>query len=233
MAGKTRITDRGAKMKQELLRIIRLLLPSLGQTIYMVAVSTLLSVIMGLPLGILLVITEKGSIWEKPQLNNILGTVINILRSVPFLILMIIVFPLSHFIVGTTIGTTATMIPLALAATPFVARVIESSLKEVDWGSVEASISMGATPFQVITRVLIPESMPSLIQGITLTIINIIGYSAMAGALGGGGLGDLAIRYGTQRYDTHILIATVAVLIIIVQAIQYSGNYLANKINRR
>lgn len=207
MAGKTRITDRGAKMKQELLRIIRLLLPSLGQTIYMVAVSTLLSVIMGLPLGILLVITEKDSIWEKPQLNNILGTVINILRSVPFLILMIIVFPLSHFIVGTTIGTTATMIPL--------------------------SISMGATPLQVITRVLIPESMPSLIQGITLTIINIIGYSAMAGALGGGGLGDLAIRYGTQRYDTHILIATVAVLIIIVQAIQYSGNYLANKINRR
>ena len=207
MAGKTRITDRGAKMKQELLRIIRLLLPSLGQTIYMVAVSTLLSVIMGLPLGILLVITEKGGIWEKPQLNNILGTVINILRSVPFLILMIIVFPLSHFIVGTTIGTTATMIPL--------------------------SISMGATPLQVITRVLIPESMPSLIQGITLTIINIIGYSAMAGALGGGGLGDLAIRYGTQRYDTHVLIATVAVLIIIVQAIQYSGNYLANKINRR
>ncbi len=207
MAGKTRITDRGAKMKQELLRIIRLLLPSLGQTIYMVAVSTLLSVIMGLPLGILLVITEKGGIWEKPQLNNILGTVINILRSVPFLILMIVVFPLSRFIVGTTIGTTATMIPL--------------------------SISMGATPLQVITRVLIPESMPSLIQGITLTIINIIGYSAMAGALGGGGLGDLAIRYGTQRYDTHVLIATVAVLIIIVQAIQYSGNYLANKINRR
>ncbi len=220
-------------MNRELMRILSLLLPSLQQTIYMVVVSTIFSVVLGLPLGVLLVITEKGGIWEKPSFNRILGTVINILRSIPFLILMIVVFPLSRLIVGTTIGTTATIIPLSIVATPFVARVIESSLKEVDRGAVEASLSMGATPFQIITKVLIPESLPSLIQGITLTMINIIGYSAMAGALGGGGLGDLAIRYGSQRYDTHVLIATVVVLIIVVQAIQFAGNYIAKKIDRR
>lgn len=220
-------------MNQEFMRIMSLLLPSLWQTIYMVLFSTLFSLILGLPLGILLVITEKNGIWEKPGFNSILGTVINILRSFPFLILMIVIFPLSRLVVGTTIGTTATIVPLSIAATPFVARVIESSLKEVDWGVVEASLSMGATPIQIITRVLIPESLPSLILGITLTIINIIGYSAMAGALGGGGLGDLAIRYGLQRYDTPVLIATVIVLIVIVQLVQIVGSYLAKKVDRR
>ncbi|MDI6601688.1 MAG: methionine ABC transporter permease [Thermoanaerobacteraceae bacterium] len=220
-------------MNQELIRILNLLIPSLWQTIYMVLLSTVFSLILGLPLGVLLVITEKGGIWEKPAFNNILGAVINILRSFPFLILMIVIFPLSRLVVGTTIGTTATIVPLSIAATPFVARVIESSLKEVDWGVIEASLSMGATPFQIITRVLIPESLPSLILGITLTIINIIGYSAMAGAIGGGGLGDLAIRYGYQRYDTPVLIATVIVLILIVQIVQITGSYLAKKVDRR
>nr|WP_238988836.1 methionine ABC transporter permease [Calorimonas adulescens] len=216
-----------------MMRILNLLLPSLWQSIYMVFASTIFSLILGLPLGVLLVITEKGGIMEKPALNNVLGTVINILRSFPFLILMIVILPLSRLVVGTTIGTTATIVPLSIAATPFVARVIESSLKEVDRGVIEASLSMGATPFQIITRVLIPESLPSLILGITLTIINIIGYSAMAGAIGGGGLGDLAIRYGYQRYDTHVLIATVIVLIVIVQVVQIAGSYLAKKVDRR
>ncbi|TZE81761.1 methionine ABC transporter permease [Calorimonas adulescens] len=220
-------------MNQEIMRILNLLLPSLWQSIYMVFASTIFSLILGLPLGVLLVITEKGGIMEKPALNNVLGTVINILRSFPFLILMIVILPLSRLVVGTTIGTTATIVPLSIAATPFVARVIESSLKEVDRGVIEASLSMGATPFQIITRVLIPESLPSLILGITLTIINIIGYSAMAGAIGGGGLGDLAIRYGYQRYDTHVLIATVIVLIVIVQVVQIAGSYLAKKVDRR
>lgn len=220
-------------MNEEVLRILNLLIPSLWQTIYMVFLSTIFSLILGLPLGVLLVITEKGGIWEKPRFNSILGTVINVMRSFPFLILMIVIFPLSRLVVGTTIGTTATIVPLSVAATPFVARVIESSLKEVDWVVVEASLSMGATPFQIITRVLIPESLPSLILGITLTIINIIGYSAMAGAIGGGGLGDLAIRYGYQRYDTPVLIATVIVLIVIVQIVQIAGSYLAKKVDRR
>lgn len=176
-----------------------LIIPSLLETLYMVFSSTLLSLILGFPLGILLVITETDSIWEKPVLNKILNSIINIFRSLPFIILMILVFPISRLLIGQTIGTTATIVPLSIAAAPFVARVIEGNLKEVDKGVIESSLSMGATSFEIITKVLIPESMPSLILGVTLTIINIIGYSAMAGAIGGGGLGDLSIRYGLYR----------------------------------
>jgi len=210
-----------------------LVIPSLLETLYMVVFSTIFSLVLGFPLGILLVITEKENIWEKPKFNQILNSVINILRSFPFLILMIVIFPLSTILVGKSIGTTATIVPLSVAAAPFVARIIESSLKEVDKGVIELSLSMGATTPQIITKVLIPEAMPSIILGITLTIINIIGYSAMAGAIGGGGLGDLAIRYGHYRRETDVMIASVVIIVIMVQSIQYLGNTLSAKINKK
>ena len=213
--------------------MLELLIPSLLETLYMVFFSTIFSLIIGFPLGILLVITEKGGIWEKPLLNQILSGIINILRSFPFIILMILVFPLSRIIVGSTIGTTATIVPLSIAAAPFVARVIENALKEVDRGVIEASLSMGATVSQIVFKVLIPEAMPSLVMGITLTIINLIGYSAMAGAIGGGGLGDLAISYGLYRFKTNIMVASVIIIIILVQGIQFLGNKIAISIDKK
>ena len=210
-----------------------LLVPSLLETLYMVLLSTIFSILIGFPLGILLVVTEKDNIWEKPLLNKILNGIINVLRSFPFLILMILVFPLSKLLVGKTIGTTATIVPLSIAAAPFVARVMESSLKEVDKGVVELSLSMGATVSQIITKVLIPEAMPSLVLGITLTIINLIGYSAMAGAIGGGGLGDLAIRFGFYRFQTDLMIVSVLIIILLVQGIQYLGDRISIKINKK
>ncbi len=210
-----------------------LIVPALIETLHMVFLSTIFSLILGFPLGILLVITEKGSIWEKKQLNRILNGVINILRSFPFIILMILLFPLSRIIVGKTIGTTATVVPLSIAAAPFVARIIESSLKEVDRGIIESSLAMGASAGEIVFKVLIPESMPSLILGITTTIINIIGYTAMAGAIGGGGLGDVAIRYGLYRFQTDVMVVAVIVIIVIVQGIQYIGNKLSSKINKK
>jgi D-methionine transport system permease protein len=199
----------------------------------MVFFSTLFSLVLGFPMGILLVITEKGSIWEKPTLYRLLDGIINILRSFPFLILMILLFPLSRLIVGKTIGTTATIVPLSIAAAPFVARVIESSLKEVDRGVIELGHSIGASVPQIIFKILIPEAMPSLIMGVTLTVINLIGYSAMAGAIGGGGLGDLAIRYGLYRFQTDVMVAAVIIIVLLVQGIQYAGNKLASKISKK
>lgn len=211
----------------------QLIIPSLLETLYMVFFSTIFSLALGFPLGVLLVITEEGGIWEKPTFNHILDSIINVLRSFPFLILMILLFPLSRIIVGKTIGTTATIVPLSIATAPFVARVIEGALKEVDKGVIELSLSMGATVPQIIFKVLIPEAMPSLIMGITLTIINIIGYSAMAGAIGGGGLGDLAIRFGLYRFQTDVMVFSVIIIILLVQGIQYIGNRLAIKVNKK
>lgn len=213
--------------------LLDLLLPSLWQTLYMVFFSTIFSFLIGLPLGILLIITEKNGLWEKPVLNSILSTIVNISRSFPFLILMIVLFPLARFIVGTPIGTTATIVPLSIAAAPFVARVVESSLREVEHGVVESALAMGATNFQIIFKVLIPESMPSLVANITLTIINLIGYSAMAGTIGGGGLGDLAMRYGYYRFDAKIMTASVILIIILVQIVQFIGNRIVFAINKR
>ncbi len=211
----------------------QLTLPSLFETLYMVFLATLFSMLLGFPLGIILVITEKDHIWENHKVNKILNSIINITRSIPFIILIIAIFPLSRFIVGTTIGSSAAIVPLSIGATPFVARIIESSLKEIHWGIIEASISMGATIRQIIFRVMIPEAMPSLIMGITLTIINILGYSAMAGAIGGGGLGDLAIRYGYQRFQTDVLIFTIIILVIMVEIVQNIGNVFSKKIDKR
>lgn len=203
------------------------------ESLYMVFFSTLFSVLLGLPIGILLVVTEKGNIWEKPLLNKILDGIINVLRSFPFIILMIIIFPLSRLIVGSTIGTTAAIVPLSIAAAPFVARVMQSSLLEVDKGIIESSLSMGASTFQVIWNVMLPEALPSIVLGITLTIINIIGYSAMAGAIGAGGLGDLALRYGYYRFQGDVMVVAIVVIIILVQGVQFLGDRLAIRINKK
>jgi D-methionine transport system permease protein len=203
---------------------------STWQTIIMVFFSTIFSMILGLPLGILLHITsseQSGGIWPRPVLNQVLGRIVNIVRSFPFLILMIVLFPLSRVLIGRSIGTAATIVPLSIAAAPFVARIIESSLREVDPGALQAARAMGSTNAQIVFKVLIPEAMPSLVNGITLTIINLIGYSAMAGAIGGGGLGDLAIRYGYQRFRSDVLVIAVIVILVLVEIIQVIGNRIS------
>jgi D-methionine transport system permease protein len=208
------------------------LIPTL-ETIYMVFLSTIFAGLIGLPCGVLLVVSEENHVAPNPTLHRFLGLIVNISRSIPFIILMILLFPLSRLIVGTTIGTTATVIPLAISAAPFVARVVESSLKEVNAGVIEACRSQGASTMQMITKVLLPEALPSLVLGITMTIINLIGYSAMAGAIGGGGLGDLAIRFGFYRYELGVLIIAVIIIIVLVQLMQYAGNALADAIYKK
>lgn len=199
------------------------------ETLYMVFFSTLFSLIIGFPIGILLTVTKEGNILEKPKLNKILDFVINTLRSFPFIILMILLFPLSRIIVGTTIGSTAAIVPLSISAAPFVARMIEGALNEVDKGLIEASSSMGADNWTIIFKVMIPETMPHIIHGITVTVVSLIGFSAMAGTIGAGGLGDLAIRFGYQRFKTDIMIYAVLVIIVVVQLLQSLGNYLVYK----
>lgn len=210
-----------------------LLLKSLWETIYMVALSTVIATAAGIPLGVILVCTDRGGILQNLGINRILGWIVNATRSTPFIILMVAIIPLTRLIVGTSIGTAAAMVPLCIAAAPFIARLVETSLKEVDGGVIEAAQSMGATPWQIITKVMIPEAMPSIISGITITIINLIGCSAMAGAVGGGGLGDLAIRYGYQRFQADVMIITVVILIIMVQLVQSVGDYASRRLNKR
>ena len=200
------------------------------QTLLMVALSTIFSVILGVPLGILLCTSDpSGGVKPCKLLNQILSVIINILRAIPFVILVILLFPFTRVIVGTAIGTKASIVPLTIAAAPFVARVIESSLKEVDVGVIQAARAMGSTNKQIIFKVLIPEALPSIVNGITLTIINLIGYSAMAGTVGGGGLGDVAIRYGYQRYRVEYMISSVVIILILVEVIQLLGTYISNK----
>ncbi len=206
-----------------------------GETLIMVFVSTIVSILLGLPLGVLLCISDPSTgIKPRPVLYVILTRVVNALRSFPFLILMIILFPLSRLIIGTSIGTAATIVPLSIAAAPFVARIIETSLKEVDPGVIQAARAMGSTTLQIIAKVLMPEALPSLVSGITLTIINLIGYSAMAGVIGGGGLGDLAIRYGYQRFRPDVMVASVVVILLLVEIVQFVGTkFSANLLKRR
>ncbi len=206
------------------------------QTLSMVFFSTLFSLMLGLPLGVLLFVTgeeEQGGIIPLPLLNSILGRVVNVLRSFPFIILMILLFPLSRLLIGTSIGTAATIVPLSIAAAPFVARVIETALKEVDPGVVQAARAMGSTNFQIVWKVLIPEAMPSLVSGVALTIISLIGYSAMAGAIGGGGLGDLAIRYGYQRFRGDIMLVAVIIILVFVEIVQIIGNRISARLLAR
>jgi D-methionine transport system permease protein len=208
-----------------------LLLEASLQTLYMVSVASVIATAVGLPVGVLLYITRKGHIFEKPWLYQSLATIVNMTRSIPFIILMIAVIPVTRILVGTSIGTNAAIVPLSLSAMPFIARVVESALLEVSRGLIEAATAMGATPWQIIRKVLLPEAFPSIINGLTLTIISLIGYSAMAGAVGGGGLGDLAIRYGYQRFDLGVMISTIAVMIVLVQVIQLAGDWLAKKLS--
>ena len=201
------------------------------ETMYMVFFSTVFSLLLGFPIGIL-VITKEGNIMEKPKLNQFLEIIINTLRSFPFIILMICLFPLSRIIVGTTIGSTAAIVPLSISAAPFVARMVEGALNEIDKGLIEAASSMGASNRTIIFKVMIPETLPHIIHGITVTVISLIGFSAMAGSIGAGGLGDLAIRFGYQRFKTDIMLYSVVVIIILVQILQSFGNYLAKKFSR-
>ena len=217
-------------MSQE---IIKLMLQGIQETFYMVAVATIIGGIIGIPLGITLVTTSKGHILENRFINQILGTIVNIIRSIPFIILMVAIIPLTRLIAGTSIGTPAACVPLTIVAIPFLSRLVETSIRDVDFGLVEAAESMGATPFQIIRKVLIPEALPTIINNITVLIVNLIGASAMAGAIGGGGLGDIAIRYGYQRFRPDVMLATIIILIVVVNVIQAGGDFASRKKNKK
>lgn len=210
-----------------------LLLSATGETLYMVAVSGFVGFAVGIPLGVILHITKKGGLAENQKLNTSLGAIVNIGRSVPFLVLMVAIIPVTKLLVGTFIGTTAAIVPLTIGAIPFVARLIEGALLEVPTGLVEAAQSMGATPQQIITKVLLPEALPTIVNAVTITLVTLVSYSAMAGTVGGGGLGDVAIRYGFHRYDVVIMAVTVVMLIVLVQIIQSIGNALVRRVDHR
>ncbi|RFB12164.1 ABC transporter permease [Bacillus sp. HNG] len=209
------------------------IIEALIETIQMVAFSFIFSIILGLPLGILLFVTRKGQILENQPVFTVVNAIINIFRSIPFIILLVAIIPVTRLIVGTSIGTAAAIVPLVFYAGPYIARLVESSLLEVDEGVLEAANAMGATPFQTIFRFLLPEALSSLVVNFTIATIGLIGASAMAGTVGGGGIGDLAITYGYQRFDTTTMIITVVILIVMVQGLQSFGNILSKKIRRR
>jgi D-methionine transport system permease protein len=211
---------------------VKLLFNATRETVYMVAVSVLIASIFGIPLGVLLYSTDRGRILENSPFNKALGTIVNIFRSIPFVILLIMLIPFTRWLVGKSIGTTAAIVPLSVAAIPFMGRLTETALREVDRGVIEAAQAMGASPFQVITKVLIPEALPSIAAGITITAINLVGYSAMAGVIGGGGLGDLAVRYGYQRFMLDIMLYTVAILVVMVQLIQVLGDLVVKYLSK-
>jgi D-methionine transport system permease protein len=213
--------------------MINLLLRSLWETVLMTATSGLISLVAGLPLGLALVLTNRGGIAENLTINRILGGVINGFRSVPFIILLVALIPLTRLIVGTAIGTWAAIVPLAIAATPYYARIAEVSLREVDRGLIDAVRAMGGNRWTIIREVLVPEALPGIVAGFTVTLVTLIGASAMAGAIGAGGLGDLAIRYGYQRFETNVMIAVVAVLIVLVCGIQWLGDRLVARLDHR
>lgn len=213
--------------------MIGLLLDALAETLAMVGVSLTLAALAGIPLGVLLLVTARGALLERPLFNRVAGAVVNATRSTPFIILMVAIIPLTRLIVGTSIGTAAATVPLVIAAVPFVARLVEASLREVDGGLVEAAQAMGASPLQIILKVLIPEALPGIAAALTITAISLIGYSAMAGAVGGGGLGDLGIRYGYQRFEPEVMAAVVVVLIALVQLVQSGGDRAATRLNKR
>jgi len=213
--------------------LVNLLLASLQQTVTMVAASALLSTLIGLPLGILLVITSPGQFLERSVFNKVLGTAVNLIRSTPFIILMVAIIPFTRLIAGTTVGTAAAIVPLTVAITPLYARLAEAAMREVDQSLIEAAASMGASPLQIIFKVLLPEALPGIVAGQTVTLVSLIGYSAMAGTVGGGGLGDLGIRFGYQRFMPEVMIAVVIVLVAIVQSVQMTGDLAARLVNHR
>ena len=214
-------------------QIINLLLQGFLETVQMTVISTVVAVLLGVPLGVILVITSRGHIMQNDAVNKVLGAIVNATRSIPFIILMVAIIPFTRLVAGTSIGTTAACVPLTLAAIPFLARLVETAIKEVNGGVIEAAQSMGATPLQIIWKVLLPEALPTLIDNVTVLIVNLISYSAMAGAIGGGGLGDIAIRYGYQRFQGDVMLATIIILIVLVQVIQSAGDYLSRKVNKK
>jgi D-methionine transport system permease protein len=209
-----------------------LFLASFGETLLMVSISGVVGALFGVPLGVLLHLTNRGGVLSHPLFNRSIGVVVNAVRSIPFIILVVVI-PFTRFIVGSSIGTTAAVVPLTIAAVPFIARLVEAALREVDKGLVEAAQSMGATTRQIVWKVLLPEAMPGIVAGLTITFVSLVGYSAMAGAIGGGGLGDLGIRYGYQRYITEVMVAVVVILIVFVQAVQSFGDWLVRRISHR
>lgn len=213
--------------------ITQMIIKGVGETLYMTLLSTALGYLFGLPMGVLLAVTDKDGLSPNPVIYKIFDFIANIVRSIPFLILLILIIPLTRLLVGKSTGSTATVVPLVAAAVPFIARMVESSLKEVDYGVIEAARSMGAGNFRIITKVLLVEARTSLITGVTIATGTILGYSAMAGTVGGGGLGDIAIRYGYYRYQSDIMIVTVVLLVLLVQVFQTVGMYFASRLDKR
>jgi len=209
------------------------ILKAFGQTMYMIGISLAVAIVIGLPLGIILFVTDRGLFLENRVIKGILGFIVNMVRSIPFIILLVALIPLTKLLVDSTIGPAAASVSLSVAAIPFFARIVETSLREIDKGVIEAAIAVGATPWMIIKDVLLPEAKSSLVQGVTLTIISLVAYSAMAGVVGGGGIGDLAIRFGYYRYDNTIMIVTVVILIVLVQIIQQLGDWTSKAIDKR
>ena len=203
------------------------------QTIYMVVVSGLIGTVLGLPLDVFLATSKRGELLSAPVTNSALGLVVNALRSIPFIILVVAIIPFTRMIAGTSIGTTAAIVPLTLAAAPFIARIVETAIREVEGGLIEAAREMGATPGQIIAKVLLPEALPGIVLGLTLAMVSLIGYSAMVGAVGGEGLGDLGIRYGYQRFMPDVMLAVVVILIVLVQGVQSLGEWIARRLDHR
>ncbi|MEC6900191.1 methionine ABC transporter permease [Photobacterium piscicola] len=214
-------------------RLTELLIEALGQTLTMVLVSGFIGFVIGIPLGVTLHLTKKNGLWQNPVLNKILGIVVNIGRSIPFIILLVAIIPFTRFLVGSSIGTAAAIVPLTVGAIPFIARLVEGALLEIPTGLIEAAQAMGATPMQIIAKVLLPEALPGIINAITITLVTLISYSAMAGTVGGGGLGDVGIRYGYQRFDGTVMAITVIMLVILVQLIQSIGDHLVKCVDHR
>ena len=213
--------------------IIRLIAQATADTLLMVAVAAGLGTLLGLPLGVFLATSKRGELFAAPLVNTLLGMLVNATRSTPFIILVVAIIPFTRLIAGTSIGTNAAIVPLTVAATPFIARLIEGAIREVDQGLVEAARSMGATPLQIVRKVLVPEALPAIALGLTLAIVSLIGFSAMVGAVGGGGLGDLGIRYGYQRFMPEVMAAVVVILIVLVQLVQSLGEWIAARVDRR
>jgi D-methionine transport system permease protein len=213
--------------------LINLIIGATGESLYMVASAALLGTLFGGPIGIFLATSRKGELFALPAANAVLGTIVNATRSTPFIILVVAIIPFTRLIAGTSIGSTAAIVPLTVAATPFIARLVEAAIREVDGGLVETAASFGATPLQIVLKVLIPEALPGLLLALTLAVVSLLGFSAMVGAVGGGGLGDLGIRYGYQRFMPEMMLAVVLVLIALVQTVQTVGDRLARRFNRR
>jgi D-methionine transport system permease protein len=213
--------------------LIKLIIQATGESLFMVSTAALVATLVGLPLGIFLATSRKGELFGAPTTNAILGMIVNATRSTPFIILVVAIIPFTRLIAGTSIGSTAAIVPLTVAAAPFIARLVEGAIREVDSGLIETASSFGASPLQIVFKVLIPEALPGLLLALTLAVVSLLGYSAMVGAVGGGGLGDLGIRYGYQRFMPEMMLAVVVVLIALVQSVQTIGDYLARRVNRR